>query len=345
MKYIRIVAVPMMIALIIAVAVTGAQATGNGYIAAQNSYGHLDVYSADGTQHIINDAPSALGLGLVSGVAFASNGDLYACGTLAAGGDGITKLAYQGNGTWASAFTPVMTTSQVPLEMTVDSLGNVYFAQYSSTNLVKYNANGTQAWSISMPPSGVNSNTDVRIVPTNSPAYAGDVAVCRDYGNSGGYIYDGIEFFNPTTGSMDGQVANDSRAYNQGGFDFDQSGNVVFSGLNNNRSIWRINPSTLVSTTVFYTSATTYSQCEYSTTTKADYNGDGTNDIFVADAAINGIDVFDGVTGNPIATIANGRSINELDSWTPAAVPEPSALIVLIPGVAGLLGAATRKRR
>jgi hypothetical protein len=339
MKYLRIMAVPAVVALAIMLA-SGAQAT---YIAV-SAMNNLNVISDNGA--IVENIPVSTYDADCLGAAFAPNGDIYTGAYTTGGSKEIDKYAYLGSGSWATA--PVVFASGLsafPGNLTVDASGNVYVSTYNTYTLMKFNPDGSSAWSVAMPVGDTSTSGDIRIAPAGNSAgiTAGDVCIYRQ---TGGTTVPGICCYTPS-GSLDKQIGSGSYAmcYGDGGFDFNGAGNIIAPGNTYGPgAVLQWTPSLSLA----WSDATHMPASELmdSMIYGPDYNGDGTGDYYFGDSSTwNKIFVYSGVDHSYLGTIGGlNSSVRTLSQWTPTAVPEPSSLLVLIPGVAGLLGLAARKR-
>jgi len=351
------IAVLAIVALMCAFTVSATQAAITSYIATTmtagaGAAGMIRIMSADGSSYIQSLSNAALWT-YPSGIAFAPNGDLYAVAVNSSSVDVVDKFSYNGDGTWATTPTQFCTLPDVGGNLVVDSSNNVYVladGSASAANKMKlwaFNASGASTWTITMPGNNANS-FDIRMAPAGiGGAGGGDVWVVRPDGSG---TTPGACAFNPTTGALDRQILN---SYTPDewiqGMDFGPDGNAYFCTPGYSvGDIIKYNTSTNVTTAAVASDPAhlNHGHNWLSNCFGADYNGDGTSDLYCGDYNASNIAVYSGVDMSYLGSISNGSyNVRRLTSWTvPVPVPEPSSLLMLVPGVAGMLALVSRKR-
>ena len=332
------------VVLVLALVITGAQA--DNYLAsisgAQNNatLGVVTVYDVAG-----GAAPVAQTIGVgynASAVNFLSNGDLvvgqerYQGGSYTNNGVYVVDdYSYLGGGAWNTTPTELCVVDGQSYALShgivEDASGNIYVGMSNFSKgfeIMKYNIPGGSGtatlWQEN--DSAGTAVGDIRMDP------AGDAVFFSSVSSQ-------IWGFNVSTGA---QVLKTNGWWgNYYGWDFGPNGNIFGGGY----SLTVIEQMSAVDGShVDYVAINGHTTNPRSLVLGADWNGDGTKDYYVADTSAANIQVYSGVDRSYLGTITAPASENNLAQWS-SPVPEPSSLMLMIPGVASLVGLAIRRRR
>jgi hypothetical protein len=339
-KVARILVISVVLAL--ALVITGAQA--QNFLAAVSgsmsgaSQCNVSVYNVAGGAASVQQSIT-VGYN-ASCVNFLSDGDLIVGQERYQGGSYtntgvyvVDDYSYLGGGQWNTTPTEVCVIDgqsyQLSHGIVADAAGNIYvgMTNYSQNpQIYKYNAT-TQTAAQWVSFAAGTAIGDIRIDPTGTTLWCSPVSY-------------GVWNFNLATAAHTVQA--DGGWHNYYGFDINPVNGNIYGGGYNLTVIDQMSATTGAG--IGYVAINAHTNYVRSLAFGADWNSDGTPDIYVADTSAANIQVYSGTNQAYLGTITAPASENNLATWS-APVPEPSSLLVMIPGVASLLGLAIRKRR
>jgi hypothetical protein len=347
----------VLVTIVIALALVMSGAQAGNFLAAvsgptnDSAQCSVTIYNVAGGASTVQQTFSALWNS--SDIAFDSNGNLFVGEETAAnsGTYQITEHAYQsGTQTWDPTGTRVsLIESGYPLGhgMAVDKSGNIYLGvvNWSAPAWIYRYTPSTgfcNLWQSGPAPSGYAATGDLRIDPSGTNLWVSEAMK-------------GMYNFNLATG------ANSYQAYtsdwpNMYGFDINPANGKIYAG--GLYEGWTgvvvfssAGGTTYAASRIFSPQPDPKLNNPRSLVFGPDWNGDGVQDYYVADVTNANIQVIDPTKAvnfsttpdNWLGTITTSAAVNNLASWS-SPVPEPSSLLIMIPGVASLLGLAMKKR-
>ena len=336
------------IVVALALAISGVQAA--SYVAAVTGptdgsvENNVTVYNVAGGASTVQQT-LAVGWGATA-VAFDASGNLYVAQrdyfNIGSGPDAIDEYAYNsGTGTWNTNTALVCVVDNHPYRMStgmaVDASGNIYVGENGSAAgvIYKYTAstNSTTASVFYTLPNTYNGKMDdIRVDAASQNLWVADK-------NSG--IWD----FNIAT-ATNTLIADPYGYPGDFGMDISPVNGNVYMAVYSYTGILTANPTTgAFQSFVRAINPDPYMHVPQSMVFGPDWNGDGVKDLYLADSTNSNIQVFDGSNPNNwLGTITTTTNVSNLTAWSSSPVPEPSSLLVMIPGVASLLGLIVRKR-